>query len=671
MSKFKKGLIITIIFTILGYAAGIGIAFATGANKEFSTALLTDKISLICLGCGFLGGFVVSVMMKGKKKTSDKNVGETATGEKFDVAHDSKFIDASKLKNDPELLYTTWDKLPSMKKTGFVFRNVRVGNHYEINMKYETHALVIGTTGTGKTQILADPTIRILAHSGEKPSLVIADPKGELYEDNANILRKEGYKIVILNLDDPYSSSKWNPMEIAYRIYQRAGNLISEVKTFSNCSPEDVGYVKFSAEELNGATYGEKWYGFEGKAFPNNEILKKELHARQVQLEDEAKANIRNIGISLIPVLPDVKDPVWPRGCQDLITGIMLGMLEDSRDERLGMTLDKFNFYNLYKIAMKRDNGENQLDSVTKFSEGRNPITSNVHDLMATVCGTSPVTQKSFLGTLGSSLGTTLGDDGVLYMTSGTDIDFEKFPEEPTAFFLRIPDHKTERHPLATLCLSQLYKVLVDVANRTVDPVTNKRGRLKRKIFFILDEFGNLPPIEGFGTKVTVARSRNIFFEIILQSYKQLDIKYGPDEAQNIRGNFQMEIFLGSEDPSTIQSFSEACGEVTVFHKEESKSKSDKGEQGETVSTSVQRSRRPLIDKAELRTLPQNTVIAKIFRKEILKEVMTPFWKTEEMEKDPAKQPIALAKSLDYESIFYDIEKRNQIVLRYRPPFGR
>ena len=77
-----------------------------------------------------------------------------------------------------------------------------------------------------------------------------------------------------------------------------------------------------------------------------------------------------------------------------------------------------------------------------------------------------------------------------------------------------------------------------------------------------------MPPVPKFGTMVTVSRSRNIFFEIVLQSYKQLDIKYGPDEAQNIRGNFQMEVFLGSEDPSTIQAFSEACGEITVFHEE-------------------------------------------------------------------------------------------------------
>ena len=214
----------------------------------------------------------------------------------------------------------------------------------------------------------------------------------------------------------------------------------------------------------------------------------------------------------------------------------MEGMLEDSRDPRLGMTLEKFNLFNLYKICMLRDpagDRESTLKTLTKYGEGRDPVESNVKDLMSSVCLASPVTQRSFIATLGSSIGNILGDEGIFYMTSGTDINFEDIPERPTAFFIRIPDHKTERHPLGVLCISQLYKVLVDVANRTYNPKTKKTGQLKRPVYFILDEFGNMPAVPKFGTMVTVSRSRNIFFEIVLQSYKQLDIKYGQDEVDN------------------------------------------------------------------------------------------------------------------------------------------
>lgn len=671
MSKFKKTIIYMILLTIVGYGAGLAIAYAT-SGKFTMPDILFDKLALICAAVGLLGGFALGLASKAKKKDNGKNTGETARGEKLDVETDSTYATPASIKADSDFINTTWEKLPSVKTTGFPFRNKMEGGHYNVSMKYETHSLVIGTTGTGKTQIFANPTIRILAHSAEKPSIVLTDPKGELYKDNASVLRKEGYNVIVLDLEDPYSSSRWNPMEPAFRLYQRAGHLAQEVKKFSNCKPSDVGYEMFSEAELNGVTYGESWFGFEGKAFPNNEILKHELESRQAQLETEAKAKLRNIAISLIPILPDTKEPSWPQGCQDLITGIMQGMLEDSRNPELGMTLDKFNFYNLYKIAMHRDPGDVILKTMSQYCEGRDPIRSSVKSLMSTICYTSPTTQKSYLGTLGSSLGKTLGDDGILYMTSGTDIDFTRIPEEPTAFFIRIPDHKAERHPLGTLCVEQLYSELVDIANRTVDSNGKPTGKLKRQVYFILDEFGNMPPFQSFDKMMNVARSRNIRIEIILQAYKQLDVLYGPEKAKNILGGFQMQVFLGSEDQETIQSFSDSCGQITVYTQEESKSESEsKGEKSTTTNKSTQRHRRNLVEKEVLRALPKWNVVVKLFRKPIIKEEMTPFWNTPCMEKDEAKSPVVLAKSLDYDHIYYDYEKRNKLLVKPKSPFDR
>ena len=673
MKKFRLSLILAMLCAVLAYGIGVALNYFTNSESPDLMQAFMSPVSFGLAAGGFVLGFIVGLVTK-PQKDKYNNEGKTSTGQKFEIAHDSKFMSVDDLKNDKGLIFTSWNKLPSIKETGFVFYNKEEGGSYNICMKKENHALVLGTTGTGKTQILANPTIRILAHSGQKPSMVITDPKNELYTDNAEILKKEGYRIMVLDLESPFSSSKWNPMETAFDLYEKAGNLASTVKKFTDVTPEDAGYLKFSKEDIGGVEYQNTWYGFEGKAFPNNEILKKELDARRMQLEDQAKSELRNIAIAIAPVDEGSKDPSWSRGCQDFILGIMEAMLEDSRDPRLGMTREKFNFFNMTKIANIRDatmsDRESALKTLTAYSEGRDPIYSNVHALMNTICGTSSVTQRSFLGQLGTTLGT-LTDDGILYMTSATDLKFNEIPMQPTAFFLRIPDHKVERHSLAVLCISQLYKNLVDLANTFDDPKTGKPGTLPRPVYFILDEFGNMPKIQNFGTMVTVSRSRKIFFEIVLQSYKQLDIKYGADEAVNIRGNFQTEIFLGSEDPSTIQAFSEACGETTVFHEEESTSKSDKGDSGTTTNKSLQRSRRPLIDKAELRTLPQFTVVAKVFGKNIIKDSMTPFFATKCMLKEPARKPISLSKRLDFEKIYYDVEKRNRIVLKPKNPFDR
>ena len=54
----------------------------------------------------------------------------------------------------------------------------------------EYHNLVIGSTGSGKTQMIVQPMVSVLAKAGE--SMIITDPKGEIYKDNGELLKKNG-----------------------------------------------------------------------------------------------------------------------------------------------------------------------------------------------------------------------------------------------------------------------------------------------------------------------------------------------------------------------------------------------------------------------------------------------------------------------------------------------
>ncbi len=83
------------------------------------------------------------------------------------------------------------------------------------------HNLIIGSTGSGKTQDIIFPMIEILAKHGE--SMIITDPKGELYEKKSNMLRSKGYNIVLLNFRDPGRGNAWNPMTLPYNLY-KSGN---------------------------------------------------------------------------------------------------------------------------------------------------------------------------------------------------------------------------------------------------------------------------------------------------------------------------------------------------------------------------------------------------------------------------------------------------------------
>ena len=85
----------------------------------------------------------------------------------------------------------------------------------------EYHSLVIGATGSGKTQTVILPTVHSLAKA--KESMIITDPKGEIYEKTSNMLRARGYQILLLNFRDPQNGNSWNPMSLPYQMY-KSGN---------------------------------------------------------------------------------------------------------------------------------------------------------------------------------------------------------------------------------------------------------------------------------------------------------------------------------------------------------------------------------------------------------------------------------------------------------------
>lgn len=82
----------------------------------------------------------------------------------------------------------------------------------------DNHTLVIGATGSKKTRSIVMPTIKVLGYAGE--SMIINDPKGEIYQRMAGELRELEYKIIAVNLRDPSQGYAWNPLQIPYRYYK-------------------------------------------------------------------------------------------------------------------------------------------------------------------------------------------------------------------------------------------------------------------------------------------------------------------------------------------------------------------------------------------------------------------------------------------------------------------
>ena len=139
----------------------------------------------------------------------------------------------------------------------------------------EYHSLVIGATGSGKTQTVILPLVHSLAKAHE--SMIITDPKGEIYEKTSNMLRDKGYQILLLNFRDPQNGNSWNPMSLPYQIY-KSGN-----------------------------------------------------HDKAIELLDDLALNI------LYDDSNSNADPFWEKTSADYFSGVALGLFEDAKEDEINI----------------------------------------------------------------------------------------------------------------------------------------------------------------------------------------------------------------------------------------------------------------------------------------------------------------------------------------------
>ena len=647
----KKKFINSFIALIIIYIIGVTVSMVTGESQTITQAL-SGTYTFIIFGVGLLG-IILYISSKDKTYTNDDEgfTGKTQSGTQMNQHYEARFVTEQELLTNPVFMPTTFRQLPKVKKSGVMIRSLYKHGQMYINMYNPIHTLIIGTTGSGKTTFILDPAIRVYAHTAEKPCMVITDPKGELYNNHSIQLREEGYRIITIDLRNPYSSTRWNPMEHSFNMYQRAHKLESEVRVYRGASPKNVKGFKVISNH-----YGDEWYGFNGIAYPTKEALTQDLEAKKQSLINEAENELREIA-STIVTIESKTDQGWERGAQDFLYGLMLAMLEDSQYPELGMTKDKFNFYNLVKIATYRDtDGDNMMKTLQQYTSGRDML-SKVPALTSTVVNNAPNTTRSYLGVLQPKIAV-FQDMGICYCTSGTDISFEDFTDQPTVLFIKVPDEKESRHAIATMCISQLYKTLIETASQ------KPNLQLPRPVYFLLDEFANLPKIEKMDTIITVARSRRIFFELVIQSYSQLDNKYTKEVADTIKGNCNIQIFIGTEDQKTREEFSKICGEVTLKTKNVSQNQSEKSDKDTTKTIGTQIVTRPLIEPYELGQLPYDVNIVKIYGQPPIKTQMTQYFKNPALDQRKAAEEYAPSKHLDERAIFYDIKKRNSKIFK-------
>ena len=203
------------------------------------------------------------------------------------------------------------------------------------------------------------------------------------------------------------------------------------------------------------------------------------------------------------------------------------------------------------------------------------------------------------------------------------------------------------------MVILQAYKALVAKANTYPDL------SLPRSVYFLLDEFGNLPKIHKLEQMITVGRSRKIWLALVVQSYAQLAKVYDDKSADIIKSNCNIQIFIGTTDLKTIEEFSKKCGNFSIIQRNVSFSSSNDG-----VGSSVSVKERPLIYPTELQQLNSannmGNAIVNVFGFPPIKSKFTPSFKSKYFVLEKTNQLLSAGKYFNEEKVFYNMLDRNK-----------
>lgn len=403
------------------------------------------------------------------------------------------------------------------QKAGWVIKFDKQKNFF---IGSEVHAKILGGTGAGKTQKFILPSLFYnitIPNLNNKPNLVIIDPKGEIELATSAILEENNYQKIVFDLSNPLISTGYNFLRIVWD------------KFF------DTSLDTFEAEA-------------------------------------EALAMLRDIIESLFGWVEANGDKYWTDKAKDALYVIGKFFLMFAKSDP-SFKKEHFNFASFNDFLATETFAEGPWIEILKNTQNQE-LAMFYQSEVTPISQTTATTLSGFLSSAQKSIAPFV-DLANRSFTSRHEIDIKNelknsnaINSKPFAIFIKFPDHKKAQHTFVSILFDQIYQLAIDLAN--VSP----NQKLMRPLLFFADEFGNLPKIKDFANKVTIARSRNVFFSIVLQDLEQLNI-YNLDK-KTIINNMGLTLVFSVSDNQTAKEISESLGKAKVITKSYSNSEKNK-----------------------------------------------------------------------------------------------
>lgn len=464
--------------------------------------------------------------------------------------------------------------------------------------KGNRNILILGSPGTGKSFCYVRNAVFQAIVRGE--SVVVTDPKGELYESTSEKLRQCGYDVFVFNLVNPTRSDAWNCLS---EIYDPETGDISEIRV-----------TEFADAIMKNTTDGPDdpfWGGGESN------LLKAIIMFCAWRRETDLKSLFEQEGKALHA---KIKHLLTTEDSEKILSVL------STKDSSVSMCDREMAIRLLIKLAEGEDAVEDYMGRI--YREASPCDTASIYHMLVTndikafeekfkvVPVSHPAgiawaifkngpdsTRPNMVQGLSQRLQLFQMRD-IRRITTNTDIKFEDLGSKKTALFCIISDKSTAMRALTSLFFTFLFKDVSDAADRY-----GPENRLPVNV--IGDEFANLGTIPSFDVTISTVRSRKINISIILQSVMQLTKNY-QEAGETIISCCDTILFLGCNDTETAEFISNLSGiaSIRVLSTKDSRNTSFGNRtmfQGYQIGEGD--GKRNLLNPDEVRRLPREDVI--------------------------------------------------------------
>lgn len=491
------------------------------AEDVFNLGNMIPNLAGVTAG-GIIGFLMICVLIDGvllwriRSSWSEKdfNVGQQGT---------DRFTTEEEIKKQ----YTVVDMLdtPYPGEPGILIS--RIGNRFYIDQMVVNN-MIIGITRSGKGEGLVKTSIELYSRAGHQPSLVINDPKIELYKAFAPELRRRGYEVYLLNASNPLLSMGFNIVSLAVQYYKKKDYDTAE--QVANA----LAHFFFNVDEVVGEMV---FFTSSASALFTAMVLASMEDAFEADRQENQKRYMQ-----------------WKRLSEEEKKAHPFQYRNDN-EKTINIYSMLINFGQLVSRPVNKDGSRTLLDV---YFENRPADNRARLKYLNTEVAPSKTKSSIFSEMLRNLESFTL--QNVAKMTAESTLDFARlgFGEKPVAVFLATPSYDTYLHKLPSLFIRQMYYALGKICD-------DHKGKCDRQVKVIFDESGNMPPVDLMDTMTTMGLGQNISFDLYLHDYEQLSDLYGKDVAETIKGNCGNHFFLQTSSNETAKLFSGNLGYKSVI----------------------------------------------------------------------------------------------------------